>query len=197
MKKGWTITKLVTVGSIGALRVLVWLPFVVISGASANPISMIFSFFFYSFISILSMLIVRQLGTLTLQTFVEYTLELPLPNMIFKPLVYALAFIRSLIVDFIFQKLNKNRISTSIICGVMNSFLLYILTYISYMIMNIPGASQIPSSLLTPVIASVLIGVVMLLGGLGGYLGWLTYQKIKNTSVVIRIQGNEKVLDNN
>ncbi len=187
MKKGWTITKLITVGAFGVLRVFLWVPFSAIFVTTGNYFVLIISLFLFSFISVFSLLVIRQFGTLTIQTFIEYMLELPIPSVVFKPLGIVLALIRSLIVDAIFYFLRKKEKLASLVSGGTNGYFLALFAFLTYLLLDIPGAENVPPIFFGPV-GVILTLVIFPVGMAGGYLGYLIYQKIKNTTVVKRIQ---------
>ncbi|MBI4099585.1 hypothetical protein HY440_01115 [Candidatus Microgenomates bacterium] len=189
MKHNWTTTKLIAVGAFGVLRVLIWLPFVAINISTSSPLLLIFSFFFFSLISVFSLLTIRQFGTVTIQTFVEWVLELPLPSIAFMPLLFAAAIIRALVVDLLFFFLRTKEAAASIVCGGANSLVLSALTYVVYLVMGIPGTQTIPSAIFTPIGLLLASTVVFDLGSTGGYTGYLVYKKMANTAVMRRIQG--------
>lgn len=188
-KRGWTTTKLIAVGSFGVLRVLVWLPFVAINVSTSSPLLTIFSFFFFSFISVFSLLTIRQFGTVTIQTFVEWVLELPLPSMAFMPLLFASAIVRASAVDILFYLFKKKEKVASVVCGGFNSLILSVLTYVIYLIMGVPGTEKIPSIIFTPIGLFLVLTIILGIGSVGGYTGYLTYRKMSSTSVIKRIQG--------
>jgi len=187
MKKGWTTTKLMVVGAFGVLRVFLWVPFSAILATTGNYFVLIISLFFFSFISVFSLLVIRQFGTMTIQTFVEYMLELPVPSVIFKPLEIALGLIRSLIVDAIFYFLRKKERLASLISGGTNGYFLALFAFLTYLLMDIPGAENIPPIFFGPV-GAILTAAIFPVGMAGGYFGYLVYKKIENTAVVKRIQ---------
>ncbi|MFH2020757.1 MAG: hypothetical protein ABIJ34_05045 [archaeon] len=188
MVKNWNTTKLITVGSFGVLRVLIWLPFTLLVSTKANPFLLLFSFLFFSFISVLSLLIIRQFGTMTIQTFVEYCIELPLPSFAIKLLDFSMALIRSFLVDIIFHFTKSKEKLTSIISGGANSIILSLFYYVVYFILGIPGIEQVSAEFFTPIVVLGLLITVFIVGAIGGYFGYIVYNKIKNTAVVKRIQ---------
>lgn len=188
MKKGWTASKLTVTGSFGVIRFLVYLIFASI-GFILGPLTIVFTIFFFSFTSVLNWLIVRQFGTTTLQTFVEYMLELPLPVFaIIKPAEFLVALVRSFIIDILFVLLKKSDKIIAIVCGGTYSLFIGILGYVAYLIIGLPSDSAIPAFILTIYGAIFVLLVLFLEGVIGGYLGYIVYQKIKKTAVVKRIQ---------
>jgi hypothetical protein len=188
MKQGWTTTRLITVGGMGVLRVLIWVPFVALNISTSSPVASIFSFFFFSFVSVFSLWVIGLFGTVTAQTFIEWTLELPMPSIAFMPLMFAGAIVRAIIVDIVFQLLRAKQKTVSILCGGLNAFILSALTYTVYLIMGVPGAQKIPAFIFTPLGLFLTLSLTFGIGGIGGLTGFMAYRKMAATSVVRRIQ---------
>jgi len=185
----WSVTQLITAGSFGVLRFLLWLPFIALFSTSLNPLPTVFSLFYTSILCAISFLIIRRFGTITIQTLVEYVLELPLPSMTFKLLAFISAVVRSLIVDFAFYSLKEREKLSSLLCGGLNSIILSFFYYLIYLVMGIPGADKVPSIIFSPIGLIITFTIVFGIGAIGGYVGYLIYQRLKNTSVIKRIQG--------
>ncbi len=77
----------------------------------------------------------------------------------------------------------------SVIIGGMEDVILVLTVYLVFLWVGLPGMEAVPEILLTP--AGVLISfiVIFLIGGFSGYMAYFVYQKLKDTNVVRRIQG--------
>ena len=187
-KKGWNTTKLIVTGSFGVLRFLAYL--IIISfGSILGPLTIIFSIFIFAFTSILNWLIVRQFGTTTLQTFVEFMLELPLPVLtVVKPAEFLIGLVRSFIIDILFVTLKKKDKLTAIICGGTYSLFIGILGYAAYLIIGLPQDTAVPAFMLT-LYGAIIVNIILFVeGAIGGYLGYVVYKKLEKTNIVKRIQ---------
>ena len=81
MKKGWTTTKLITVGGLVALKLLItiffYTPFLALSGSVFSGVSVML---IGPFFTILTPLIVEQFGSVLIFSILRFIIELPLPS---------------------------------------------------------------------------------------------------------------------
>lgn len=189
--KGWATTKLLAVGALAVLDVVIILfsqMLTLSTGISmASGAILIFT---EPILIIICLSIINKFGAATIFMAIISLLTLPttysgppgfLPKII---VIIGLGFA----IDSIYWLFKKSpKILTALIIGAIVPFwYTYGIIFVGKLF-NIPGIDRILNLLPTPVF---LIAMLMA-GALAGYLGHLSYQKIKNTSVVIRIQGNE------
>ncbi|GAG23663.1 unnamed protein product, partial [marine sediment metagenome] len=92
---------------------------------------------------------------------------------------------QGLIIDFIFAILRSKRKLAAIIASAASSVYLVFALVIVGKIFGVPGITQTAKVFLSP----LLLVATLIAGGISGYLAWLIYQRIRNTSIVSRIQG--------
>jgi len=189
MKKGWTTTKLIAIGGLVVIKLLVriflYTPLLVTTGSVFAGLSiMIISPFF----KVLTALIINQVGAVTLFYTLCLFVELPMPmiwptivNLIYYPLA-------GLGVDVIYLFLKDKKRLFSFVAGFICNFVDAIITILLYFTVGIFGTKGLPGFFTLPIVIVVVAFLISIMGGFSGYLAYLTYGKIKNTSVIKRIQ---------
>ena len=83
---------------------------------------------------------------------------------------------------------------SSVVIGGMDSSITVFFLYLIYITVGYAGAEKLPKIVLESVEIIerliILFMIIFVIGAVSGYMGYLIYQKIKDTSVVRRIQGN-------
>lgn len=183
----WTTTRLMASGSFGVLRLILSLAGATLPAIFGIPVASGFiNFIIVGSIISLSCLVIGNFGTATIGTLIFSILALPLPllgpsGFVLKILV---GLTTGLLADIIFALFKKNKKLASILTGFfVNELggieLVWLLT-----LAKIPG-----TEILRKIVWSPLgFGAAIIGGGFSGYLGWLIYQKIKNTPIVLKIQ---------
>ena len=130
-------------------------------------------------------LLIRKFGTATILMSIYGVLVLPLPIMGtpgFLPKL-GIAFGAGLIADvtYLFFK-KRDKLASFLVGATSESFIGYSILWLGLMF-SLPGIDIMAKALLSPI--AILVPII---GGLGGCLGYLAYNKLKNTSVIRRIQ---------
>lgn len=188
MKKGWTTTKLITIGSLAVLRLIFSLfsaPLANITGVTGAGGAI--SFIFSAITWVLVCFIVQEFWSATLLGLVYGFLSIGLP--IFGPPGFApkilLVGMMGLAVDAIYAFLKKNEKICALAIGAISQGILPPIVLSSLTLVRIPGSEAIFMALPLP---------LMIIGGLfggatAGFIGYILYKKLENTAVVKRIQG--------
>ncbi len=189
----WNLTKFVAAGSLGVFYVVLSLASAGLAAVSGSPIGAgIINVFVGGAMYPLVCLIVRQFGAATIMGLVFGLLVLPLP--VLGPsgffLKLPLALILGLVADLVFYLLRRREILASVIAGGIVECIVGIVLGLVIIALKLPGSEGL-SKFITSPLTLLLAGIAggFLPGGVGGYLGYLLYRKIKNTAVVKRIQG--------
>lgn len=191
MKKNWTTTKLIVAGSIGAVFLMFAISgsalqmVVGITGASGLINSLVSSTMY-----VLACLLIGKFGAATIAGLVYYTLGLPLaiggtPGFLPKILIGLVVGLTS---DFLYLALRNNKKLASLCIGAASQLAIGVLFFLIIKLSLMPGPEYafkfFESSL------GIVLSLIVVLGGgvLGGGIGYFLFGKIKNTSVVKRIQ---------
>ena len=126
---GWNTTKLITVGSLAVLEFLIWLPSSFIFASSGSVFGATLQLFFGTFLTILTLLIVKEFGTATLFSFLNEFIGIPLPHVIPMPFTF-FHVLRGFILDCLFILLKVKEKLASVIIGGIENFLVVITMYI-------------------------------------------------------------------
>jgi len=181
MKKGWTTTKLMATGALGVLWAVGSLPLL-----SIGLITHLFSGSITGLMLPLTVLIVRQFGAATIAAFVFSLLTTPLSTLGPAFLIPRLVLDTSagLLVDLLYLYFRRNDKIAALLIGFFSTA---IWPFVMGTLLIRLGLEQVERSL-TFILTSPLI-LTFLFGGLvEGFIAYLIYQRIKNTSVVRRIQ---------
>lgn len=193
MKKGWTMTKLIASGSIGVAMLIFSLAGGVLNTATGITGSGgLINVFVQGGLTTFVVLTVRQFGSATIAWLVLTILAIPLP--IIGPAGFFLKIFNGLFIgtcsDITFLLFRKReKLAGVLVGGVSNvsaGIALVILSFFGIKWLAI--AEKISELLLTfPGVLILVLGSFSL-GMFTGYLGWVAYDKVKDTSVVRRIQ---------
>ena len=188
MKKGWTTTKLIAVGSLAVLHMILSLTGAGLQAVVGLPIvAGVVNGFFAEAIVIICLLSINKFGAAAFLRTIYSILVLPLatlgtPGFLPKVVIGASS---GLIVDILYIFLKKwDGVGSAIIIGGISEVYLDLTIVGLGKLFTMPGIEQAANLFLKP---EMLVGA-FIMGSIGGYLGYLIYQKIKDTAVVKRIQ---------
>jgi len=188
MKKGGKTTKLITAGSIGVLYFILSL-----FGAGVQAVAGfvgaggIINSFLTPIMAVICLFVIDQFGAATVMFTVIGILELPFPltgTPGFLPKVFILTG-AGIFVDIMYFFLKRDKKTASLIIGGVLTLYLAFTIVGAGRLFKLPGIEWTAKMLYSPPV--LLLAVVV--GALGGFLGYIIYEKIKNTAVVRRIQG--------
>ncbi len=192
-KKNWTITKLIAVGSLGVLQFVLTLPIRgLFIGSGNNPLGAIFYLVSGPIFTVITLLLVKQFGSVTIKNLVVTLTSLPFPHVYPFPFYIFLGPAQGIILDSLFYFLKQRRRLSFLLIGGVDSFIEAFSLYAIYITIGYAHAEKLPGILLESIKMTgrliLLFGLIFLIGAASGYGAYLIYQKIKNTSVVRRIQ---------
>ena len=141
-----------------------------------------------AFFSALVVLLLEQFGAATLYQAMYQIIALPLPVIFPKILNLVSAPVLGAGTDTLSRLLKKRRRLFSVVGGAFNSLFWSVNGIVLYFTIGLPGTEHVPKALLTPLGLGIMVVVLSLLGGISGYLAFVIYSRIKNTTVVRRIQ---------
>jgi len=184
----WNLYKLISIGSLGALWAISN-----ILGAAVSAITGILgaggliNTFFGGMLLAFCCLLVRKFGSATIAAFVFSIIALPLPVLgtpgFFPKLIIGIS--TGLICDIIYLLLKKNERISAVAVGVGQEVVIAFEVVGFGLLFSIPGIEKAAKLLFsTPAIF-----ILSLIGGIGGYVGYIAFNKLRNTAVVRRIQG--------
>ena len=187
MKKYWTTTKLIAIGGLAALDVSLALFGGIISSATGIPLAggVVNNIIENSFV-VFTLLLMDRFGTGIIFRFVVAALELPLPLLGapgFGPKII-IGLVAGLLADIIYLASKRNKIVTSfLIGGLIQIWIVYSVVIIGRLV-KMPGVEKTALVIMS---APLLMGAVVL-GGLGGVLGYFIFKKVKGSSAIERLQ---------
>lgn len=187
MKKGWTTTKLIAIGSIGVLGYLAFIPFIILSQITHMPgLLVMTSAFIIPAVLIPALFIIDKFGAAAIGTTILAILDLPTtllgpPGFLPKVLLGLTVGIFMDILYLIFKR--RGRLAAfSIAIGAIS------ISEISYTLMlrvfSLPGWEK----LLRLLFSSLGLGFVLTHGTIGAFIGLAILRRIRNTAIVKRIQ---------
>jgi len=187
MKKGWTTTKLASIGGLAVLDValkLVGAGFQAATGLVG--LGGITNGFLTPAMVMFCLLTINQFGAATIMLTLHGILVLPLPisgtpGFLGK---VPIQFVGGLLADILYLFLRKNKKRASLIIGGVLMLYLGFAIVQAGQFFKIPGIEWTAKMFYTPPV----LALAVIVGAIGGYLGFYIYEKIKNTSVVKRIQ---------
>jgi len=191
----WNTTKLIATGSLAALEFVISLPIRgIYVGSGTNPLGGIFYLITDPIFDILTLLLIQQFGCVTIKNLMRTLITLPFPHVYPFPFYLVTGPITGLLLDSLFYLLKQKMRLSSVVIGGMDSSITVFFLYLIYITVGYAGAEKLPKIVLESVEIIerliILFMIIFVIGAVSGYMGYLIYQKIKDTSVVRRIQGN-------
>lgn len=186
MKNSWTTTKLVATGSFAVLSVVLQLFGSGITLITGIPLaSALLNIFIAPALIVLNLMVLNQSGSVSIMYFIMSFLLLPLPlngAPGFLPKIPILIG-EGLLADILYRYVKGSRRLASAIIGMLTMLYAGIITIEVCRYLDIPGIEKTAE-----VVYSPLVIVFLIFSGLSGYLGYLIYEKIKDTAAIRRIQ---------
>lgn len=182
----WSLKQLIVCGALGVLSVVLQLPSTALVSFIGIPlIGGVINIFIARTIEAVTILVVKKFGAATLQNLVVGLLAIPFllmgpPGFIPKLIIVLL---NGLLIDILFLLGKNNKISVVISIGTASLLFGFYFVFIGKMF-GMPGVEETARFFLSPL---MMLGT-FIAGSISGYFGWLIFQKIKNTSVIKRIQ---------
>lgn len=195
MRGDWTTTKLIAAGSVGVAMLILSLAGGVLNMATGiSGSGGIINIFVHGGLTTFVVLVVRQFGSATIAWLVLTVLAIPLP--IIGPPGFLLKILNGLFIgicaDITFLLLKRRERLASIVVGGMSTisagatlFAMLVFLKINWLLI----AEKVSELLLTFPGVSILLVFSFIAGMPAGYLGWIVYDKLKNTATIRRIQG--------
>jgi hypothetical protein len=187
MDKKWSVTQLIAAASLGVLSPVLQLLGGSITTVTGIPLaSSIINIFIAPAMIMICLLVIRRFGASTIMYIVLGILSLPLPIggiSGFWPKI-PIAIVEGILADLLFLVFKRNEKIASVIIGGLTMLYAGIATVELGRYFDMPGVEQTAK-----MIYSYLVIPGIIFSAFGGYLGYIIYSKIKNTSVVQRING--------
>lgn len=183
----WTTTKLITSGSLGVLLLILQLiPAIINTIAPTRTFAGPFTSLAYTILIIIVLFAIDLFGAAMIMFFVYGVLAIPF-NLLGTPgfiLKIPIAIGAGLIADSMYLALKKSKLLVSLLVGGPVLYYFTIMVVFVSKIFNLPGFQLQAELVFTPI--AVIFSIIM--GATSGYIGYIIYNKIKNTAVVKRIQ---------
>ncbi len=185
----FTTQKLVAIGALAAIQAVITLGGAGLNLIAGHYIGGILNSLFYVAVPILGVLIIKKFGTATIMGLVFSVLVIPLP--IFGPPGFLPKILEGviggLIIDLVFliSRTGFYRKITSILAGGFGLLANWLIGYFLLLTFNIPGTKETAKFFVSP----YCIAGALVYGCVSGFIAYLIYKKLSNTSIVKRIQG--------
>lgn len=184
----WSTTKIIAAGSFGVLGfVLALFEAGIVSATGIALAGGVLGVLAEPLLRLLCCHVIDRFGAATVMGIVLGLLAIPIsfqgpPGFLPKVITQVIG---GLGTDIMYILLKKNpKIASPIIGGINRLVFFYLIIQIGR-IFQMPGIEEAAKAFTSiPVISAAVI-----VGAIGGFLGWVIYSKIKDTNVVIRIQG--------
>jgi len=193
MKKGWTTTKLIAAGSVGVAMLIFSLAGGVLNTATGIAgAGGLINVFVQGGLTTFAVLAIRQFGSATVAWLVLTVLAVPLP--IIGPAGFFFKIFNGIFIgicsDITFLLLRKREKIAGVLVGGASTFSAAIALFVLSLfgIKWLLVAEKVSGALLTFPGVIILGFLAFIVGMLSGYLGWLVYSRMKETSVIKRIQ---------
>ncbi len=184
----FTTQKLVAIGALAAIQVVITLGGAGLNLIAGHYIGGILNSLFYVAVPILGVLIIKEFGTATIMGLVFSVLVIPLP--IFGPPGFLPKILEGviggLIIDLVFliARAGFYRKITSILSGGFGLLANWLIGCFLLLMFNIPGMEEMAKFFISP----YGIAGAFVYGCLSGFIAYLVYKKLSNTSIVKRMQ---------
>jgi hypothetical protein len=182
----WTLTKVIASGSLAVVTLVLSLFGALIVAVTGIPgAGGVINLLITPAMTMICLFVINKTGSATIMFTVLSILELPFPltgtpGFLGKIPILIIAGILS---DLIYLILKKNKIVSSLVIGAIGQLFFAVSIIEIGRLMNIPGIEMTAKLVYSPNIIAIAV-----MGSIGGYIGYAIYQKIKDTSVVKRIQ---------
>ncbi|MFH2020759.1 MAG: hypothetical protein ABIJ34_05055 [archaeon] len=182
----WTLTKFIVSSALGVLTVVLTLPASALVAFTGIPLMGGFiNLFIDRVLDTITALSVNKFGSVTLKRTVLGIVAIPTlllgpPGFIVKVIISAS---NGLIIDFVYLFVKEKKIAAVLSNGIGAVALGFTFVFLGR-IFRMPGVDETARVFLSP----LMILLTFIGGAISGYLGWFIFQKIKNTSVIKRIQ---------
>lgn len=185
MKKGWSTTKLIAVGSLGVLAIILMLFGAGITSVVGISLTGVTNALVIPAVLVFCLFLIPKLWSVILLTLIYGVMSLLLPVTgppgFFPKIIICVS--QGFTAGILFFSLRKHpKLNSLLIGGISQLVAIFGVLWFSHWV-NIPGIEH-TFKLVSP----VTIGGAFIVGAFGGHLGYLLYQKLKNTAVVKRIQ---------
>jgi hypothetical protein len=189
MKKGWTTTKLIAIGGLAVLRflvkIIIYTPALMTTGSIFTTI---LPLLYAPFFNVLVALVINKFGAVTIFSVVCAVIELPLPVVYPKAINLVARIIIGLSIDCLFYFFRNRKKLFVFLGGFFTNFIELLVGISLIFSIGLLGIQNLPKGLLTPmgIISGTLF--ISVLGGFLGYIALASYERLKNTTVIKRIQ---------
>ena len=188
----WNTTKFIAVGGLGAVTVALSL-----FGAAINVVTgisglgAIVNIFVYCMMLAFCCLTIDKFGSATLMGLILSICAIPIPVLgpsgFLPKVLIGIAF--GFAADMIYMLLKRNKKIAAIAIGIISSYVIGFLLVWLGSLFSIPGIHKLIETFLTiPVMLVVTMLVITIYSAFSGYVGYLVFKRLKNTSIVKRIQ---------
>lgn len=191
---GWTVTKLVGVSTLGVLYLLFSLVGATLPALTGIPMSSgIVNFVVSAAMYVFGVLVVDKFGTGMLMGIIFATLALPLP------LYGAPGFVPKLLIgvatglaaDLSYLLFHKRPLLAAYAIGASTQITITLLVAGLGVVFAMPGIEKMISFFVTP----LTLGLIVVLGGAAGLLGYWLFRKLKDRTIVRRIRFSGTFVD--
>jgi ABC-type thiamin/hydroxymethylpyrimidine transport system permease subunit len=183
----WNTTRLISAASLGVLRLVLSLGGGAMVAATGIPAGGFLNLFVSSASFAFTLLLIGQFGAATLQAVTFSLLAIPLPmsgGPGFLPKIL-IGLVTGLIADIVFALLRRWRETWAAIIACPFAVLpISLLVVWLGRLFGLPGVEESAEIFLNPLILAGLAAGALA----GGGIGWFIYDRLKNTTVVTRIQ---------
>ncbi|MFH2020762.1 MAG: hypothetical protein ABIJ34_05070 [archaeon] len=189
MKNKWTSTKLIAIGSIAVIRLLVD---IIVYYSALTATSSVFGsltiFILGPIFQVFVALVIQRFGSVTLFLTLNFLMELPTPTVFPKLILLFSTLLQGLMIDITWLIFKKNNKLFGLVSGFLINAFWVLLAILLYFSIGLYGTEHIPKIMVTPLWLFILGLFLSLIGSACGYAALSVYNKIKNTSVIKRIQ---------
>lgn len=183
----WTTLKLVVIGGLAAFMTVAMIIGATITAVTGQiALGGLINGFITPIITVLCLFLIENFGSASLLFFVFGILTIPLP-LAGPPgwfIKVPIRFIGGVIADLLYILLRRNKIIAALLINAILQIYTGVAVFGLGLCFEIPLLMNTAEFFFSP----AGIGTAVFFGCAGGYLGYLIYNKIKNTSIVKRIQ---------
>lgn len=183
----WSIKKLMVIGSLAVVYTIAVLGSSGITVATGIPgASGAINALVGAVMLALCCLLLKQFGSAAIMGFVYGILALPLPVLGMPGFIPKIAIATSagIVADVIYGLFKKNEKIAAISLGAVTSVLIGFEVVGLGFLFSLPGIDKLAAIYISPIV----IPITAILGGIGGFIGYVIYKKLEKTTVVRKIQ---------